>query len=59
MSDQRRTRLIEARTVIHVLYAITADAVQWGEFIPREEIMHLLKMARQRLDELERLEQTL
>lgn len=54
MAESRKTKMIEARTIIYLLYGITADSGKWGEFLPREEIMHLLKMARKRLDDLEK-----
>ena len=57
MTESNRTLIIEARAIITVLYGITADSGKWADYLPRQEIMHLLTMARKRLDDLDRAEQ--
>lgn len=52
MNKSSKALVLEARTILYLLHSIVDGSVNWDEDIPRQEIVHLLSLARARLDAL-------
>lgn len=52
MDKSSRALILEARTILYLLHSVVDGSVDWDEDIPRQEMVHLLSLARARLDAL-------
>lgn len=52
MDKTSKALVLEARTILYILHSIAEGSADWDEDIPRQEMVHLLYLAKVRLDEI-------
>lgn len=59
MDRASRALLLEARMILHMLYSVAQGSSDWEEDLPRHEVIHLLYVAKARLDAIDSDDQNL
>lgn len=54
MDKLSKALVLEARMILHILHSIAEGSTDWDEDVPREEMVRLLSIAKERLDSLRR-----
>lgn len=57
MDKTSRALLLEVRSILYILHSITKGGVDRGEDFLRQEMVHLISLAKARLDALSSIDQ--